>query len=83
MRRRDFIKGIAGSTIAWLLAASAQLREQKRRVAVLMGGLTRGEADRRRVASTSRRAKRRVPAQRCEPSIPLPALAREAKAKST
>ena len=45
MRRRDFIKGIAGSTIAWPLAAAAQQREQKRRVVVLMGGLTRGEAD--------------------------------------
>ena len=45
MRRRDFIKGIAGSTIAWPLAAAAQQREQKRRVVVLMGGLTQGEAD--------------------------------------
>ena len=45
MRRRDFIKGIAGSTVARPLAAAAQQREQKRRVAVLMGGLTRGEAD--------------------------------------
>src|SRR5215469_4319972 len=44
MRRRDFIKGIAGSTIAWPLAAAAQPRAQKRRVAVLMGGLTSGEA---------------------------------------
>src|SRR5262249_14160396 len=46
MRRRNFIKGIVGSTIAWpLAAAAAQQRDQKRRVAVLMGGLTRGEAD--------------------------------------
>jgi putative tryptophan/tyrosine transport system substrate-binding protein len=38
MRRRDFIKGFSVWT-AWPLAAHAQPREQKRRVAVLMGGL--------------------------------------------
>jgi putative tryptophan/tyrosine transport system substrate-binding protein len=38
MRRRDFIKGFSVWT-AWPLAAQAQPREQKRRVAVLMGGL--------------------------------------------
>jgi putative ABC transport system substrate-binding protein len=38
MRRRDFIKGISLWT-AWPLAARAQPRERKRRVAVLMGGL--------------------------------------------
>jgi putative tryptophan/tyrosine transport system substrate-binding protein len=38
MRRRDFIKAIAVST-TWPLVADAQPREQKRRVAVLMGGL--------------------------------------------
>jgi hypothetical protein len=37
MRRRDFIKGISVWT-AWPLAAHVQLRKQKRRVAVLMGG---------------------------------------------
>ena len=37
MRRRDFIKGVVW--IALPLAARAQPREQKRRVAVLMGGL--------------------------------------------
>jgi putative ABC transport system substrate-binding protein len=39
MRRRDFIKGIVGSATAWPLTTRAQSREQKRRVAVLMGGL--------------------------------------------
>ena len=38
MRRRDIIKGLVGSA-ALPLAARAQPREQKRRVAVLMGGL--------------------------------------------
>jgi putative tryptophan/tyrosine transport system substrate-binding protein len=38
MRRRDCIKGISVWT-AWPLAAHAQPRKQKRRVAVLMGGL--------------------------------------------
>ena len=38
MRRRDFIKGISVSTTL-PLASRAQPREQKRRVAVLMGGL--------------------------------------------
>ena len=43
MRRRDFIKGIAGSAVACPLLARAQRPERKRRVAVLMGGLSLGD----------------------------------------
>jgi putative ABC transport system substrate-binding protein len=37
MRRRDFIKGLVGSTVARPLMVRAQERERKRRVGVLMG----------------------------------------------
>src|SRR5690348_16930682 len=36
MRRRDFVKGIAGSAIGWPVAAPAQQSDRQRRVGVLL-----------------------------------------------
>jgi putative ABC transport system substrate-binding protein len=44
VRRREFIAGLGGVVLITPLAARVQQSEQKRRVAVLMGGLTEGDA---------------------------------------
>src|SRR5262249_43302810 len=43
MRRRDFVRVVVSLAAGFPFAARAQQREQKRRVAILMGGLLSGD----------------------------------------
>jgi len=51
MRRRDFIKGIAGSAVTWPLVAHAQQEARMRRVGVLMSTATDDGESHARVAA--------------------------------
>src|SRR6516165_5966956 len=54
MRRRDFITGIAGSAVAWPLAAHAQQDRPVRRIGVLMGDFPESAPEGRAVAAAFR-----------------------------
>jgi putative tryptophan/tyrosine transport system substrate-binding protein len=45
MHRRDFLKGVAGSTVTWPFAAHAQQPDRMRRIGVLSGGPATDDPD--------------------------------------
>jgi putative tryptophan/tyrosine transport system substrate-binding protein len=51
MRRRDFVRGIAGSTVAWPLAARAQQPERVPRIGVLMASVADDSENQARMAA--------------------------------
>jgi putative ABC transport system substrate-binding protein len=54
MRRRDFIKAIVGSSVAWPLTAQAQQNQRMRRIGVLMGDFPENAPEGRAVAAAFR-----------------------------